>query len=312
MRFPSSSSRALSPCLAVPGSASPARPPSSPAAGAPGSTVVVHGTGFPGSKRVTVKLAGRSAVRVKASSGGSFTARVRAPKGRRGWISVSSRSGSRKVVNRFYATRGGVGQVVEVASTSGRRLRITPASITAGQTMRIDGAGFKKGRTVRLSGFGLSRSYKASRSGKFTALVSLPDSLKGGSYRATLRAAGVRLIVGVRVKAATIQSMPTSPRSFSRPPWHLLRPPPPRAARPRRAGQEAADQHGRAQPHVHDRPGRQGPRRRCPDGDRGHLVERTEDLRLPVAALHRHERLQADRRRDPHEVHGHHRGRGLR
>jgi hypothetical protein len=194
--------------LALPGSALAGQASLSPATGAPGSKVVVHGTGFPGSKRVTVKLTGRSAVRVKASSGGSFTARVKAPSGRRGWITVTSRSGSRKVVNRFYATRARAGQVVEVASTSGKRVRITPASITAGQTMRIDGSGFKKGRTVRLSGFGLSRSYKAGRSGKFTALISLPDSLKRGSYRATVRATGVRLVVSVKVRSATIAGTP--------------------------------------------------------------------------------------------------------
>jgi hypothetical protein len=203
--------------LAIPGSALAGQASLSPATGAPGSSVVVHGTGFPGSKRVTVKLTGRSAVRVRASSGGSFTARVKAPSGRRGWITVTSRSGSRKVVNRFYATRGGAGQVVEVASTSGRRLRLTPASITAGQTMRIDGAGFKKGRTVRLSGFGLSRSYRAGRSGRFTAFVSLPDSLKGGSYRATLRAAGVRLVVGVRVRARATPTAPTTPTTPTTP-----------------------------------------------------------------------------------------------
>jgi hypothetical protein len=194
--------------LAIPGSALAGQASLSPATGAPGSSVVVHGTGFPGSKRVTVKLTGRSVVRVKASSGGSFTARVKAPSGRRGWITVTSRSGSRKVVNRFYATRGGAGQVVEVASTSGRRLRLTPASIAPGQTMRIDGAGFKKGRTVRLSGFGLSRRYRASRSGRFTALISLPDSLKAGSYRATVRAAGVRLVVGIRVRPVSVVGAP--------------------------------------------------------------------------------------------------------
>lgn len=224
--------------LAIPGSALAGQASLSPASGAPGSTVVVRGTGFPGSKRVTVKLTGRSAVRVKASSGGSFTARVKAPSGRRGWITVTSRSGSRKVVNRFHATRGGAGQVVEVASSSGRRLRITPASITAGQTMRIDGAGFKKGRTVRLSGFGLSRSYRVSRSGTFKALVSLPDSLRGGSYRATLRATGVRLVVGVRVRAATIQTTPTTSTpvvvapGFTPPPPAQPGPPPPPAKKP--------------------------------------------------------------------------------
>ena len=48
--------------LAIPGSALAGQASLSPASGAPGSTVVVHGTGFPGSKRVTVKLTGRSAV----------------------------------------------------------------------------------------------------------------------------------------------------------------------------------------------------------------------------------------------------------
>ena len=89
-----------------------------------------------------------------------------------------------------------------------------------------------------LSGFGLSRSYKASRSGKFTALVSLPDSLKGGSYRATLRAAGVRLVVGVRVRAATIQVTPTTPTPvvvptvYTPPPPVQPGPPPPPAKKP--------------------------------------------------------------------------------
>src|SRR3954447_10660232 len=100
--------------LAIPGSALAGQASLSPATGAPGSTVVVHGTGFPHHKRVTVKLSGRSAVRVKASSAGSFTARVKAPGRRRGWITVTSRSGSRKVVNRFYATRGAAGQVLDV------------------------------------------------------------------------------------------------------------------------------------------------------------------------------------------------------
>src|SRR3954453_9043064 len=82
--------------LAVPGSALAGQASLSPATGAPGATVVVHGTGFPVSKLVTVKLTGCSAIRVKSSLGVSFTACVKAPKGRRVLISDTSRSGSQK------------------------------------------------------------------------------------------------------------------------------------------------------------------------------------------------------------------------
>ena len=64
----------------------------SPAAGAPGTSVVLRGSGFPASRSVVVGMSPGTARSVTSSRNGSFQARMTVPRGRSGRLVVASRA----------------------------------------------------------------------------------------------------------------------------------------------------------------------------------------------------------------------------
>jgi hypothetical protein len=174
-----------------------------PAAGVAGSSIALNAFGFPASKRVVVSVAGARARTVKASRRGTFAARLTVP-GRKGWLRVMSRSGRRRVVNRFLITGGDV-DVVEIASIRDRRVRFSPTKLFPGGVLRVHGGGDRRGKQLRLSGFGATRTIWAGRKGSFDTTITLPAALGAGAWDVALRGGGVRF--GIRLKVSSREAM---------------------------------------------------------------------------------------------------------
>jgi hypothetical protein len=172
-----------------------------PAAGVAGSSTMLNASGFPASKRVVVSVTGAPPRTVKASPRGTFAARLTVPR-RKGWLTVVSRSGRRRVVNRFLVTgRGGGGDVVEIASTGAQRVRFSPIKLFPGSVLRVQGAGYRRGRQLRLSGFGATWAIWAGRKGSFDTTITLPATLRAGASDVVLSGGGVRFSVRLKVSS---------------------------------------------------------------------------------------------------------------
>ena len=178
-----------------------------PAAGGAGSSVVLNGSGFPASKRVVIGVTGTRSRALKTSRQGRFQMRLIIPR-RKGWLTVVSVTGRSRVVSRFFVTdRNGADQVIDIASTRGQRLRISPTTLFPGSTLRLRGTGFGCARTVRLSGFDVTRTAKTRRNGSFDARLVLSASAGAGSSRLVVSRGGLRFSVAV-----TVASEPVKPQ----------------------------------------------------------------------------------------------------
>jgi hypothetical protein len=111
-----------------------------PAAAVAGSQLSLAGTGFAPRERIVVDARGARAVTVRASRRGRFTARLTVVR-RAGWVRVVSRGRRRRVVNHLLVMARGGGDVVEVASSRGRYVRVTPRRPVAGARVQLRGGG---------------------------------------------------------------------------------------------------------------------------------------------------------------------------
>jgi hypothetical protein len=170
-----------------------------PAAGVAGSSIALNASGFPASERVVVSVTGARARTVKASARGTFAARLTVPR-RKGLLRVVSRSGRRRVVNRFLVT-GGDGDVVEIASTRTQRVRFSPTKLFPGSLLRVHGGGYHQGQRLRLSGFGATRTIGAGRTGSFDTLLALPATLGAGTWDVVLWGGGARFSITLKVSS---------------------------------------------------------------------------------------------------------------
>jgi hypothetical protein len=171
-----------------------------PAAGAARSSIVLDASGFPASKRVVIGVAGTRARTVTTSSAGTFHKRITVP-ARKGWVSIVSRSGRSRVVNRFLVTgRSGANGVVEVASTRSLRLRIASRTLFPGSTLHVLGAGFGRFKKLKLSAFGVIRTIETERNGTFDARLVIPETASPGSSRLVVSRGALRFSVKLSLR----------------------------------------------------------------------------------------------------------------
>jgi hypothetical protein len=172
-----------------------------PAAGAPGSSAILAASGFPRSKRVVISVGGVRSRSVVSSPSGTFKTRITVPR-RTGWFTVVSRGGRSRVINRFLVTpRKGAGQVTEVASARGQRLRLSPAELFPGSRLQLRGAGFGRSRVLRLSSQGAAHTVRTRRDGTFTTAIVLPPSARPGLSTLVVSGGGPRFSLTQEVSA---------------------------------------------------------------------------------------------------------------
>jgi concanavalin A-like lectin/glucanase superfamily protein len=193
-----------------------------PAAGAPGTSVVLRGSGFGAARPVTVGVSGAATRSVTSSRAGAFLAHLTIPGRLRGSIAVVSRRGRMRVVNTFFAAPGaGTSSAVEVASSRGGRVRATPARLVPGGTLRLSGSGFGRGRRLTLSVFGARHRLTTRRDGTFVMTVRAPATLRPGVMSAVLTGAGDRLrlhlVTSAPTGAAPPAATPTRPAPATTP-----------------------------------------------------------------------------------------------
>src|SRR3954447_422950 len=132
-----------------------------PAAGVAGSSMLLRASGLAASSRVVVRLTSARAKRAKASPRGRLVVRLTVPR-REGWLTVVTRSGRHRVVNRFLVI-GRAADVLELAGTGARRVRLSPTRLLPGGVLHVHGGGYGRGKRLRLSGFGAPRRIRAGR-----------------------------------------------------------------------------------------------------------------------------------------------------
>ena len=189
--------------------AAPAQVALRPAGGAAGTPVVLQGSGFAPSRRVLVGVAGARPQPVRASRAGAFTARLTVPRGRRGTVPIVSRAGRTRVVSRFsvIATEGPEASV-EIAASSGARVRASPAALPPGGVVVLRGAGFRPRRPLIVFFLGRSRRVLATREGRFTAALPVPASRPPGALRAVVVGGRARLALRLDVLAPAATGLP--------------------------------------------------------------------------------------------------------
>lgn len=170
-----------------------------PAAAVAGSPLSLAGTGFSPRARIVVKARGARAVTVRASRRGKFSARLKAVR-RAGWVRVVSHGGGRRVVNHLHVVARGGGDVVELASSRGAYLRVTPRRPVAGARVQLRGGGYGARARLRLAWLGHIRHLRATRTGRLHAALAVPATTPPGAHR--LRLDGRRASFRLRLRIA--------------------------------------------------------------------------------------------------------------
>lgn len=180
-----------------------------PAAGPAGSAFVLHGAGFAARKTVTVAVTGRSARRVRADRSGAFQLTTTAPKGHR-TLAIASRRGRVRVANRFSVTAAsGAGSVLEVGSSGGQRVRVSPLTLLPGGTLRLQGAGFRARQALEVSGLGAQADVRVARNGRFSTSLLLPATLRNTGSTLSISGSGVKL--RLRLARRTVEAPVVAP-----------------------------------------------------------------------------------------------------
>jgi len=198
-------------CAALAAAAAPARGASvamSPAAGPPGTAVVLRGSGFLPGRSALIRLRGRVAARAVTDRLGRFTAAVTVPAGAPGARLVSSASGGRTVTGVLLGTARATARTSELATSFGPRVRLSPSSAVPGALLRVTASGMGRSSFVRVLlgqttlGFG-----RASTAGFFARLVRLP-SLPPARRALTVRAGRTSLTVVLDVQSGVAAATP--------------------------------------------------------------------------------------------------------
>ena len=173
-----------------------------PAAGPPGTTVVVDGAGYAPRAPIAV-LIGSSPIRrarLRADRSGRFRADLAVPVGIRGIARIVTRSKRAKVVNRFQILGGGNRpDSAEAASASGARVRWGPLTIQAGSALHLQGSGFSGARRAELQLAGWRSTLKIT-GGRLAASLPVPEAASG-THQATLKTRRVHFKLAFGVMA---------------------------------------------------------------------------------------------------------------
>ncbi|MDQ4142660.1 MAG: metallophosphoesterase [Actinomycetota bacterium] len=171
-----------------------------PAASPAGSAVSLSGDGFARRRQIVISSGAKTLGRIRAGSNRRFRLLVSVPRRASGWLRFVSRSGTRRVVNRFQARSvARAAAASESASSSGARLRWAPSTLHSGATLTLRGDGFPRRGRVALSAFGRSLRFRTGRRGSFLLWISLPGGLRGG-HRGMVKAGETRLPFSVEVE----------------------------------------------------------------------------------------------------------------
>jgi hypothetical protein len=175
-----------------------------PAAGVAGSPIMLHGAGFPKAEAVRIAISGRRTTVARSDRAGRFSKTLTVPHSGRGWLKIISRSGHRRVVNTFLVSRtGGGGQVAEISSSTGGRVRISPTTLMPGEMLTVHGIRFPAGKRLRLTWPGTDRRITVRRGGRFAVNAPLSDTLRPGAWLARLVGRGIRLTFRIYVSATS-------------------------------------------------------------------------------------------------------------
>ena len=201
-----------------------------PAAGPPGTTVTVIGSGFPARRLARIKLTGAAASKLRVSRSGAFVTHLTVPSSALGNLNLVSRTKGRRVLNRF-AIATGTGAVSEISTSRGQRLRWTVGA----SAISLQGRGFKKRARLKVRWLGRTLTLRTNRRGRFLTSLTLPTS--GSSHPALVRIGSLRLRFlvagafgsGSPVGGAGIPGPSPGGGTSSPPPAPVVTPPPPGA-----------------------------------------------------------------------------------
>jgi Concanavalin A-like lectin/glucanases superfamily len=171
-----------------------------PAAATAGTPFSLAGSGFAARERIVVKAPGAHAIRVRASRRGTFSARLTVPR-RSGWVRVVSRGRGRRVVNHFHVVARGGGDVVELSSSRGPSVRVTPRLPLLGAGVQLRGRGYGARARLRIAWLGHVRRVRATRSGRLRAGLGVPATTRPGAHRLRLSGRRARFRVTLRIAA---------------------------------------------------------------------------------------------------------------
>jgi hypothetical protein len=193
--------------FAAPAAAKVPRVALTPAAGPPGSTVVLTGAGFPARSAPAVRRGARRIGRARASRRGRFRIALKIPaKARPGPLAFRvGRAGRLRTAFRVGGAPGSAG----ASASGGARLRWGPLAGPPGTRVRLAVHGLRRRALARVSVRGESRRVRAGRRGRLALSVKVR---RGAGRRAgVIRARGVRLPFSFRVTRSSAPPAPPSP-----------------------------------------------------------------------------------------------------
>lgn len=180
-----------------------------PAGGSAGSRITLKGGGFPAAGRVRIAVTGSRRTLARLSPAGRFSKTLTLPRGRHSWLKIVSTSRHRVVVNTFHVSRTHHREpVMEVSSSAGGRIRISPTTPKPGGLLEVRGVGFAAGKRLRLTWPGTDRKITARHGGRFAVNTPLPGMLGSGVLVGRVVGRGIHLTF--RLDAAPT-APPTAP-----------------------------------------------------------------------------------------------------
>lgn len=160
-----------------------------PAAGPPGTTVVVRGDGYEPQRRLLVMQQGRRPAHLRTSSRGAFRARLTIRPAARGTHPITTIAGRRHLVNHFHVGHpAGPARVSERVTARGRRIRWSPTAGSPGAHVTLAGWGFGPRRPVEARLGAATAAARTDAGGHFTTRLvagagAAELSVRGGGAR---------------------------------------------------------------------------------------------------------------------------------
>ncbi|MEA2429041.1 MAG: hypothetical protein QOF37_2669 [Thermoleophilaceae bacterium] len=167
-----------------------------PAAGPPGTKVVLTGSGFGRASSVLLSVRGLRAVRAGANRGGRFQTTITVPAGAARSVKITARARGRRVIAYFtVSTAAGATESSEAATARGALVRWSPHAGVAGSRLVLRGSRLARRALHRIAfDAGGGHSVRTGRHGGLKATVAVPQIPAGPhSFRLTGRGTSLRL-----------------------------------------------------------------------------------------------------------------------
>jgi N-acetylneuraminic acid mutarotase len=170
-----------------------------PASGKAGTRVSVRGSGFAPARAGWVRLGARPAKPVRTNRGGSFSTSLTVPRMGIGQKQLVARIAGVTVVNSFVVTSAKPRSSSRAATSTGRRVLLSPTAGRTGAPVTVAASGFPPGSLIRISFAGsLQDSGTASARGTFTAAFAVPN-VAAGTRTVTVASGRSTVRLGFRV-----------------------------------------------------------------------------------------------------------------